>query len=70
MTGLGENLVPLLDLGWSTPLPALSLTGRGSFASLVHWQSTHIEVFAFWAWFGVVYGLTVRSGTGWVTQVR
>ncbi len=61
VAALGENIVLLVNLGWSAALYARFLTGRGSFASLERWQTGYLPVYAVWAWivvalFPVVFG--------------
>lgn len=50
VAALGENLVLLVNLGWSTVLYARFLAGQGSFTSLERWQTAYLPVFAVWAW--------------------
>jgi len=50
VAALGENLVLLVNLGWSTVLYARFLTGKGLFTSLERWQTAYLPVFAVWAW--------------------
>jgi hypothetical protein len=50
VAALGENLVLLVNLGWSALLSARFLAGRGSFARLAHWQTAYLPVYAVWAW--------------------
>ena len=50
VAALGENLVLLVNLGWSAVLCGLFLAGRGSFARLAHWQTAYLPVYAVWAW--------------------
>ncbi len=50
VAALGENLVLLVNLGWSTVLYARFLAGQGSFISLERWQTSYLPVFAVWAW--------------------
>jgi hypothetical protein len=54
VAALGENLILLVNLGWSAVLYARFLTGRTSFTSLEHWQMTYIPVYVIWAWVVVV----------------
>jgi hypothetical protein len=54
VAALGENLVLLVNLGWSTVLYARFLTGKGSFTNLERWQTTYLPVFAVWAWIVVL----------------
>lgn len=51
---LGENLVLLVNLGWSVVLYSRFLRGRGSFAALERWQTAYLPVYAVWAWLVVV----------------
>lgn len=50
VAALGENLVLLVNLGWSTVLYARFLAGQSSFTSLERWQTAYLPVFAVWAW--------------------
>ena len=50
MAALGENLVLLVNLGWSVVLYGRFLTNRGSVAALERWQTAYLPVFAVWAW--------------------
>jgi hypothetical protein len=54
VAALGENLVLLVNLGWSTVLYARFLAGQGSFTSLERWQTSYLQVFAVWAWLVVL----------------
>ena len=61
VAALGENLVLLVNLGWSAVLFARFLARRGSFASLEHWQTGYLPVYGIWAWivvavFPVLFG--------------
>lgn len=61
VAALGENLVLLVNLGWSAVLSARFLRGRGPFAALERWQTAYLPVYAVWAWivvalFPVVFG--------------
>ena len=47
---LGENIILLVNLGWSAVLYARFLTKRASFAPLERWQTAYIPVYAIWAW--------------------
>ncbi|MBL9194024.1 MAG: hypothetical protein JNJ82_16845 [Opitutaceae bacterium] len=49
VAALGENLILLVNLGWSTVLYLRFLTGRGSFARLEKWQTDYLPVYALWA---------------------
>lgn len=54
VTALGENLVLLVNLGWSAVLAARFLTGRSSFTALSRWQTAYLPVYMVWAWLVVV----------------
>jgi hypothetical protein len=61
VAALGENLVLLVNLGWSAVLSARFLFGRGSFATLERWQTAYLPVYGIWAWivvavFPVLFG--------------
>ena len=49
VAALGENLILLVNLGWSARLYASFLRGRGSLAALERWQTSYLAVFAVWA---------------------
>ena len=49
VAALGENVVLLGNLGWSTVLYVRFLRGRGSFASLEHWQTVYLPAYSVWA---------------------
>ena len=49
MAALGENLLLLGNLGWSTVLYIRFLRGRGSFASLERWQTAYLPAYFVWA---------------------
>ena len=51
---LGENIILLVNLGWSAVLYARFLARRAPFASLERWQTAYIPVYAAWAWIVVV----------------
>jgi len=51
---LGENIILLVNLGWSAVLYARFLTKRALFAHLERWQTVYIPVYAVWAWIVVV----------------
>lgn len=46
---LGENILLLVNLGWSAWLYAQFLRGKGTFASLERWQTAYLPVFCVWA---------------------
>lgn len=50
VAALGENLILLVNLGWSAVLYARFLTKRVPFAPLERWQTAYIPVYAVWAW--------------------
>jgi hypothetical protein len=54
VAALGENLVLLVNLGWSAVLYARFLAQRAAFAPLERWQTTYLPVYALWAWVVVV----------------
>jgi hypothetical protein len=54
VAALGENLILLVNLGWSAVLYMRFLTKRASFAPLEHWQTAYVPVYAVWAWIVVV----------------
>jgi hypothetical protein len=61
VAALGENLVLLVNLGWSAVLYARFLRGRAAFSSLERWQTAYLPVYAVWAWvvvavFPVLFG--------------
>ena len=47
---LGENILLLVNLGWSAVLYTRFLTKRASFDPLERWQTAYIPVYAVWAW--------------------
>ena len=49
VAALGENLVLLVNLGWSGWLYARFVAGRGPFAALERWQTAYLPVYAVWA---------------------
>ena len=49
VAALGENVVLLANLGWSTVLYARFLRGRGRFVDLEKWQTDYLPVYAAWA---------------------
>jgi hypothetical protein len=52
VAALGENLILVVNLGWSAVLYAKFLGRRVGFASLERWQTAYLPVYAVWA--GVV----------------
>jgi len=49
VAALGENILLLVNLGWSAVLYLRFLRGRGTFAELERWQTNYLPVFAGWA---------------------
>jgi hypothetical protein len=49
VAALGENLILLGNLGWSTVLYVRFLRGRDPFASLERWQTAYLPVYSIWA---------------------
>jgi hypothetical protein len=49
VAALGENVILLVNLGWSAVLYISFLRGRGSFAALERWQTNYLPVYAVWA---------------------
>jgi hypothetical protein len=49
VAALGENVILLVNLAWSTVLYVRFLRGRGSFARLERWQTDYLPVYAAWA---------------------
>ena len=49
VAALGENVILLVNLAWSTVLYVRFLRGRGSFALLERWQTDYLPVYAVWA---------------------
>ena len=54
VAALGENLILLVNLGWSVVLYSRFLAKRASFAPLERWQTACIPVYAIWAWAVVI----------------
>ncbi len=49
VAALGENVILLVNLGWSTVLYLRFLRGRGSFAGLERWQTAYLPAYSLWA---------------------
>ena len=49
VAALGENVLLLGNLGWSTVLYIRFLRGRGPFASLERWQTAYLPAYSVWA---------------------
>ena len=54
VAALGENLILVVNLGWSAVLYARFLGRRAGFAPLERWQTAYLPVYAVWAWIVVV----------------
>jgi hypothetical protein len=54
VAALGENLILVVNLGWSAVLYAKFLGSRAGFAPLERWQTAYLPVYAVWAWIVVV----------------
>ena len=50
VAALGENLILVVNLGWSAVLYARFLGRRAGFAPLGKWQTAYLPVYAAWAW--------------------
>jgi hypothetical protein len=50
VAALGENLILVVNLGWSALLYARFLSGKVGFAPLERWQTAYLPVYAVWAW--------------------
>jgi hypothetical protein len=50
VAALGENLILLVNLGWSAVLYARFLAKRAPFVPLERWQTAYIPAYAIWAW--------------------
>jgi hypothetical protein len=49
VAALGENMILLVNLGWTAVLSARFLTGRAPFARLERCQTAYLPVYALWA---------------------
>ena len=49
VAALGENVILLVNLAWSTLLYIRFLRGYGSFTDLEQWQTNYLPVYAVWA---------------------
>ena len=63
VAALGENVILLGNLGWSTVLYVRFLRGRGPFASLERWQTAYLPTYSVWAAI-VVVGFPLVFGFG------
>jgi hypothetical protein len=50
VAALGENLILLVNLGWSAVLYGRFLAGKTPFTQLERWQTAYLPVYAVWAW--------------------
>ncbi len=50
VAALGENLILLVNLGWSAVLYTRFVAKRASFAPLERWQTGYVPVYLIWAW--------------------
>ena len=49
VAALGENVILLGNLGWSTVIYVRFLRGRASFVSLERWQTAYLPAYSIWA---------------------
>jgi hypothetical protein len=49
VAALGENVILLGNLLWSTLLYSRFLRGRGPFTSLERWQTAYLPAYSIWA---------------------
>ncbi|MFC2170411.1 permease prefix domain 1-containing protein [Calditrichota bacterium] len=54
VAALGENLILLVNLGWSAVLYSRFLIKRSAFAPVERWQTSYIPVYGVWAWIVVL----------------
>jgi hypothetical protein len=54
VAALGENLILVVNLGWSAVLYWKFVLRRGGFEALARWQTAYLPVYAVWAWIVVV----------------
>jgi len=54
VAALGENLILVVNLGWSAVLYARFVSKRTPFTPLERWQTAYLPVYAVWAWVVVV----------------
>jgi hypothetical protein len=55
VAALGENVILLLNLGWSAVLYVRFLRGRGKFTDLERWQTNYLPVYVAWAAIVVIF---------------
>jgi len=54
VAALGENLILVVNLGWSAVLYTRFLRRRTGFAPIERWQTAYLPVYAVWAWIVVL----------------
>jgi hypothetical protein len=54
VAALGENLILVVNLGWSAVLYAKFIRRRAGFAPLERWQTAYLPVYAVWVGIVVV----------------
>jgi hypothetical protein len=54
VAALGENLILVVNLGWSAVIYTRFLRGRTGFVTLERWQTSYLPVYAVWFWIVVV----------------
>jgi hypothetical protein len=54
VAALGENIILVVNLGWSAVLYGKILTKRAGFAAMERWQTSYLPVYAVWAWVVVI----------------
>ena len=54
VAALGENIILVVNLGWSAVLYARFLARRVAFTTLERWQTAYLPVYLAWAWVVVV----------------
>lgn len=54
VAALGENIILLVNLGWSAFLYSRFLMKRTGFTPIERWQTAYIPVYGIWAWIVVV----------------
>ena len=54
VAALGENLILLVNLGWSAVLYFRFLRGRSPYSALERWQTAYLPVYGIWALLVVV----------------
>lgn len=55
VAAVGENIILLVNLGWSAVLYLRFLAGRSSFSPLERWQTAYSPVYVIWAWSVVIF---------------